>query len=80
MNYFRIWIYCAPFEQKIRPKCAPSNLWDLSQINLIYALLSRIQLCQDHAFFGRHSWPKVGGGGHKNILMDRASEETMCVC
>ena len=28
-----------PLETK---KCAPSNLWDINQINLIYALLSQI--------------------------------------
>ena len=47
MNHFRIWIYCAPLKQRIWPKCAPSNFWDLNQINLIYALLSRVR-----AFWG----------------------------
>ena len=28
---------------------------------MIYALLSRIQLCHDCALFGGHFWPKVGG-------------------
>ena len=28
------------------------------------------QLCGDYAFFGEHFWPKFGGGGHENILVD----------
>ena len=71
MNHFRIWIYCAPcVKQRLWLKCAPSNFWDLSQINSIYALLSQIQLCHDYKFSWGHSWLKVGGGGRKNILMD----------
>ena len=71
MNHFRILIYCAPFKQRIWPKCATSNFWDFSQINLIFALFSRIQLCRNYALFGGNFWPKFGDGGHKNILMDR---------
>ena len=33
-----------PSNKKFLLKCAPSNFWDLNQINLIYALFSRIQL------------------------------------
>ena len=44
MNHIRIWLKWAPFKQKSWLKCAHSNSWDLNQINLIYAFLSRIQL------------------------------------
>ena len=40
--------------------------------HLIKALLSRNRPCCDYALFGGHFWPKSGGGGHKNILKDRA--------
>ena len=56
---------------------APSNFWDLNQINLIYALLSRIQLCFDYALFEGDFWQKFGDGGHQNILMDRGKKCTV---
>ena len=40
-----------PLKQKLWLKYARSNFWDLNKINLIYALLLRIQLCRDYAFF-----------------------------
>ena len=41
-----------------------NGLWDVNQINFIYALLSQIQLCRDYALFEGHFWPKFGDGGH----------------
>ena len=38
--------------------------------NLIYELLSRIQLCLDFALFGGHFWPKFGDGEHKNLIYE----------
>ena len=58
-NHFRIWL-----KKRIWLKCAPSNFWNLSQINLIYALLPRIQLDRDYALFGGHFWPKFSDRGH----------------
>ena len=43
---------------------ASSFFWDLNQITLIYALLSRIQLCREYALFEGHFWPKFGDGEH----------------
>ena len=40
-----------------------NGLWDVNQINFIYALLSRIQLCRYYALFEGHFWPKFGDGG-----------------
>ena len=37
-----------------------NGLWDVNQINFIYALLSQIQLCRDYALFEGHFWPKFG--------------------
>ena len=48
-----------------------SNL-HLYSLYVIYALLSRNQLCRDYARSGRHFLRKFGGGRHKNILKDRA--------
>ena len=48
---------------------------NLNQINLIYALLSQIQLCRDYALFEGHFCPKCGDGGHQNSLMDRGSND-----
>ena len=56
MNHIRIWL-----------KSAPSNFWDLDQINLSYALLSRIQICREYALFEGHFWPKFGAGGTKTF-------------
>ena len=71
-NHIRIWLKWAPFKQKFWLKHAPSNFWDLNQINLIYTLLSRIQRCSDYALFEGHFWPKFGdgtgiGGSHLQI-------------
>ena len=52
----------APFKQKFWLKCAPSIFLDLKQINLIYALLSRL----------RAFWVALlETGGTINLLMDR---------
>ena len=64
-NHIRIWLKWATFKPKFWLKCDPSNYWDLNQINYIYALLSRIQLCRDYALFEGHFWPKFGDGGTK---------------
>ena len=63
----------APFKQKFWLKCAPSIFLDSSQIDLIYVLLSQIQiqLCRNYALFEGHFWLKFVDGGHQNILMDR---------
>ena len=63
-NHIRIRLKWAPFKQKFWLKCAPSNFWDLNQINLIYVFLSQIQFCREHSLFEGHFWPKFGDGGH----------------
>ena len=51
-NQIWIWLKWDPFKQKLQSnQMRPSNFWDLNQINLIYTVLSRIQLCHDYALF-----------------------------
>ena len=56
-----------PLQTKILTEMCSSNFWDLDQINLIYALFSRIQLCRDYAFFEGHFWPKLVTGALKHF-------------
>ena len=66
-NHIRIRLKWAPFKQKFWLRCHPSNFWDLSQINLIYAQLTRIQLYRDYTLFKRHFWPNLVTGGTKTF-------------
>ena len=49
-----------PLQTNNVSQMCPLDFWDLSQINLTYALLSRIQLRCDYALFG--GGDQVAGG------------------
>ena len=63
-DQFRVWLKCAPFKKESDSN-VPLHFFGISsQINLIYALLPRIQLDCDYALFGGHFWLKFSDGGH----------------
>ena len=49
-----------PLQTNNVSQMCPLDFWDLSQINLTYALLLLVQLCCDYALFGGGD---QGGGG-----------------
>ena len=52
-----------------------SSLLTLTQVLLnLHNFVANLALSRLRAF-GGHFWPKFGGGGHKNILVDRGPQE-----
>ena len=57
-----------PLQTRNWRKCAPSNFWDSSQISFILRTFVANLALWIKRFFGRHFWPKFGGGGHKKYF------------